>query len=420
MMAACLDSGSCAEVPAVSGTPCSNGTCDGDGVCVPGGVGGMGNTGGTGPTGGAGGSGTGGGGGATAGKVGIAAGGDHACAIQPDGHVYCWGSNSDGQLGDGTFGDSSLPVLVEGVRGAVAVDTGTAFSCALVAPSDRLELGGKIYCWGSSSFGQRGDGTFADSNVAVEVTGITDAVDFDLGNVHACAVHADGALSCWGSGSSGKLGNGITGDHANPQIVSTITDAHAVGLSNSATCVVHDDTTVSCVGLGPLGDNTGSPSTSFVDVLHDNSVTTFDKADTVDGGMGHMCALEQTGLIRCWGVNNSGQLGDGSQLDRFGAREILGFNATDVAAGAGHSCATTPANEVFCWGTDPNATGVGSTLSPVQVLGVPAAVGVAAGNGFTCMVAADGSGFCWGEGSSGQLGNGMTADSSGPVQIVFP
>ena len=157
-----------------------------------------------------------------------------------------------------------------------------------------------------------------------------------------------------------------------------------------------------------------------MDVLHDNSVTTFDKADTVDGGMGHMCALEQTGLIRCWGVNNSGQLGDGSQLDRFGAREILGFNATDVAAGAGHSCATTPANEVFCWGTAPNATGVGSTLSPVQVLGVPAAVGVAAGNGFTCMVAADGSGFCWGEGSSGQLGNGMTADSSGPVQIVFP
>jgi alpha-tubulin suppressor-like RCC1 family protein len=174
------------------------------------------------------------------------------------------------------------------------------------------------------------------------------------------------------------------------------------------------------VGSGPIGDNSGTPSTSFVDVLLDNSITTFDKASIVDGGMSHMCALEQTGLIRCWGSNSSGQLGDGTQVDRFGAKEILGFNATSVATGTGHSCAISPANEVFCWGTNPTATGVGSTLTPLQVVGVPGAAEVSVGNGFTCMVAGDGKVFCWGEGSNGQLGNGMAMDSASPVQVIFP
>ena len=112
----------------------------------------------------------------------ISAGGGHSCGITPGGAVKCWGSNGHGQLGNATNTNSNVPVQVSGITsGATAVGAGSGHSCAVVT-------GGAVKCWGDNFSGQLGNGTFTTSNVPVTVSGITSgATTISAGSVHSCA-----------------------------------------------------------------------------------------------------------------------------------------------------------------------------------------------------------------------------------------
>ena len=96
----------------------------------------------------------------------ISAGGNHTCAIVAGGTVDCWGSNSSGELGDGSTTDRIAPVPVSGLTGAVAVSAGFSHTCALLS-------GGTVTCWGRNSEGQLGDGSATSSSTPVAVVGLT-------------------------------------------------------------------------------------------------------------------------------------------------------------------------------------------------------------------------------------------------------
>lgn len=145
------------------------------------------------------------------GAVGISASYDSACAAFPDGTVSCWGANNQGQLGNGTFTGSVTPVQVSGLTNATSIQG----SCgSAVATHCAGTFGGGAVCWGSNSFGQLGNGSTAASNVPVTVTGLTGAVAIatgggaGTGNGSSCAILASGAVVCWGSNAYGQLGNG--------------------------------------------------------------------------------------------------------------------------------------------------------------------------------------------------------------------
>jgi len=147
----------------------------------------------------------------------IAAGYTHNCGIRRDGSVWCWGSGLYGQNGFGGYNhpfdaDHPYAIPVEGTRGLAFVDVslGGFHSCA-VATS------GRVYCWGWNSDHQLGDGTthrnggsdYDDaSGRAVEVLNLTDAVSVSAGNHHTCALTARREVWCWGSNDRGELGDG--------------------------------------------------------------------------------------------------------------------------------------------------------------------------------------------------------------------
>jgi hypothetical protein len=146
----------------------------------------------------------------------VSAGDEHTCALMMQGRVMCWGSNTWGQLGDGTATDRLTPTPVVGLAGeAVAIDAGYHHTCALLAS-------GVAQCWGRNVFGQLGDGTTADRltpTTVVGLSGLGTATAVSAGADHTCVLATSGATQCWGHRNWGALGNGSSGATPNPEPV---------------------------------------------------------------------------------------------------------------------------------------------------------------------------------------------------------
>ena len=125
----------------------------------------------------------------------VSLGGMHACSVMDNGSVYCWGANSNGQLGDGTTTDSSVPVLVgiPGSMGALSVSSGLQHACAVLE-------NGSVYCWGELLE------AWDNSQPIVEFPNLGNVISVTTANAHSCAILDDGTAYCWGDNTWGQLG----------------------------------------------------------------------------------------------------------------------------------------------------------------------------------------------------------------------
>jgi alpha-tubulin suppressor-like RCC1 family protein len=298
----------------------------------------------------------------------VVAGDEFACALLGDGTARCWGLGESGQRGDRSFATFALaPVAVSGLTGAVALDAGYGQACALLGDAT-------MRCWGGNSEGQLGNGTTTNPGIAqpVTVSGISGATAFTTGAYHTCALLGNGTLRCWGRNGQGQLGNGSFTQSSTPVAVSGVTGVTAVSGGGAHTCAVLSDGTVRCWGdneFGQLGNGTTTTSATAVQVVGIAS------AVAISAGWRHTCAILGDGTIQCWGQNQFWQLGNGTTGNSTTPVRVSGISGA-VAVTAGwwhHSCALLGDATVRCWGMNEwgqlgNGTATGSS-TPVLMRG---------------------------------------------------
>ncbi len=220
------------------------------------------------------------------------------------------------------------------------------------------------------------------------------------------------------------MGDGANNSHPIPATVETITDTFAfVDGGSSHTCGLTTGGGVKCWGMneeGQLGDGTTTYRTVPIDVI---SLTSGVSALSV--GAYHTCVLTTGGGVKCWGANWWGALGDGSFDNSYTPIDVTGLSSGVVAISMGgyQSCALTTGGGVKCWGGNwRGQLGDGAnddSPTPVNVVGLASGVSaISAGGNFTCALLTGGGVKCWGDNRYDQLGDGTTTSRNTPVDVT--
>lgn len=359
----------------------------------------------------------------------LSVGGSHACALDTEGRAWCWGSDWDGQLGNG-FRDNQLndkcgiseygrknaqcefsPVEVAGGRRYTAISAGWDHTCA-------LDARGRAWCWGQDAHGQLGSRKTRNrmkarcaNNRCVEWAPTAVAGRHRFRVISAawgttCAIDTRSKAWCWGYDTSGQVGNG-QGD----QETNCWWDFHC----EPRPVVVAGQRHFTDVSVGPT----------------------------------HSCALDKRGSAWCWGEDDFGELGDGRRPRRkqgtcdeqktceFKAVAVRGGVRFDtITVGTGHTCGLDGQGRAWCWGEgDEGQLGSGEFLQgqrkcqhdgngympnvaceyqPVRVLGGHVFVGIDGRNGeHTCAIDTQDRAWCWGQDTDGELGDTIAGHPDG-------
>lgn len=353
----------------------------------------------------------------------ISTGSSHSCALTNEGAVKCWGLNSSAQLGDSTTVNRSTPVAVLGLDSKVtAITAGYDFTCALTNT-------GGVKCWGANDVSQLGDGTQLRRNTPIDVSSLSTGVsDISAGWRHACALRLDGSVQCWGANNAGQLGDRTTTNQSKPVSVLGLDSAVvAIATGRAHSCALLRSGAVKCWGNntdGQLGDGTQLQRSGAVAVVNlDIDVV------AIAAGYDGSCAIGSNGQVRCWGNNSANMLlGDSNPLDMQTPVGLAGA-ATEVHSGRYHTCALIGSG-VKCWGQNSRGQlGDGTNVdrfTPVDVAGLNSGVSAIAAWGLnSCALTTVGGVKCWGFGGSrvgtapnGDVGDGTGQDRSYPTDVV--
>lgn len=336
----------------------------------------------------------------------ISAGNTTSCAVTSDNISSCWGGGSNGKLGvnDSLGNPSYVPVLVNTANGVSAlynktvkmVSQGDSHVC-VIASDD------KVYCWDSNTFGQLGDNSVTERRapVAVNTTnGVSSlynktVIDISVGHLHTCALASDNTVHCWGSGSNGRLGNNLASNSSVPVAVNTANGVSslynktvsAIGTGDGHSCALASDGTVHCWGtsaFGAIGENSVTQRNAPVPVNTTNGVSSLYGKTILSIGVGYerTCAVASDGTVHCWGIGSNGQRGDnstvGTQLVPVavnmvnGVSSLSGKSVVSVEVGESHTCVIASDKTAHCWGYNANGrlgdnTGTQRNV-PVQVV----------------------------------------------------
>ena len=204
-----------------------------------------------------------------------------SCALVANGTVMCWGRNEQGQLGDGTLLDRTLPSENHPVLHLADVEVlvaGKSHACA--SPSN-----GSVLCWGMNSVGQLGDGTLQRRSTPALAQGAQAhaVVSMDASRTHTCATYANGTMWCWGLNAEGQLGDGTTTFRSSPvrAFAQTGPAILKVTTGDGFTCITTSNHSLHCAGagtVGQLGDGAFTSNISMQEVTTDrprHRLTTF-------------------------------------------------------------------------------------------------------------------------------------------------
>lgn len=302
--------------------------------------------------------------GLSSGVVSISTSSTNSCVVTSLGAAKCWGQNNDGQLGNSnaTPGYSAIPVSVSGLSSGVAsISVANRHVCAVTTT-------GAAKCWGYGFYGALGNGSTSGSGVPVPVAGMNSGVaSISAGQWHSCAVLTSGAAKCWGDNSGGAIGDGSTAQRNTPVAVSGMNSPVAsISAGWGQTCSVSTSGGAKCWGYntyGDLGNGNEVNATAPVDVTGLTS-----GVSRVSTGVEHSCAVTTSGGIKCWGRNRYGGFGTGDTTNSDVPVNALGVSSGVAAISSAdqYSCARFSSGAAKCSGNNPwgqfgNGTALNST-----------------------------------------------------------
>lgn len=292
-----------------------------------------------------------------------------------------------------------------------ALTIGNIHKCAVKAD-------GSAWCWGSQWYGELGSGAPGQLLQPGQVVGLSSGVKSISAGIHStCAVTTGGALKCWGTGQ--KIGDGSTsGSNYSPvDVPSLASGVRSVSVGHAITCVVVDPGGVKCWGSGHSDVGSGVVAGGTVSTPTDVSGLTSGVA-TVSVGGGNpgsfACALTTTGGVKCWGriFKVGGTVTETVPVDMPG----LSSGVKAIAVGEQTLCVVTTSGGAKCVGDNGDAQfGNGTQTSsdtPVDVTGLTSGVvSVSVGRDHACALTNYGAVKCWGYAYYGRIGDGMVGDN---------
>jgi alpha-tubulin suppressor-like RCC1 family protein len=293
----------------------------------------------------------------------------HLCVVTDGGGVRCWGEGANGKLGNNGTTDALTPVTPTGLTtGVASVATGGQNSCAVMTD-------GTLKCWGSNANGQLGDGSTTNSNAPKTIAGAADVKKVAIGNQHICYLTNAGSVMCAGQNFQAQFGNGnrtsttafvAAGGGTSGSGLTGVNDINA---TSYLTCFLLNTGVTKCAGYDQYGDmGTGSVTSA----INSTPQTADVSAASISGSIGHQCAVTTSGGAKCWGQGTTGKLGTNSTANSGMPTNVVGLTSDvlQTATGTNHSCALTKTG-VKCWGINNQqqlgATGIASSNIPVDV-----------------------------------------------------
>jgi alpha-tubulin suppressor-like RCC1 family protein len=322
--------------------------------------------------------------------ISVSAGDDFACALFAGGSVKCWGSNTYGQLGNGTLVSSPTQVTVLDVSDATQISAGVDSACALLSQ-------GTVKCWGANSFAQLGNGSTINSSTPVTVAQLSGVRTLTSGFHFRCALLVTGTAKCWGENDNGQLGNGSFVAEKEPVAVLDVRGATELAVDEDHACAVLSQGTVKCWGANNFGQlGNGSRVLSKVPVL----VKGLSAVTQVGVGFSNTCALLRAGTVKCWGYNGDGELGDATKTNSISAKSVVGLaHVTKLSVGNFNSCAQMSGGAVDCWGFNSSAIlRANSTSTPApsdETLGLTSDLALSIDSGYSCSLSSKQTVECW-------------------------
>ncbi len=377
----------------------------------------------------------------------------HFAGVKMDGTLWAWGTNSSGQVGNGTTLSQASPVQVGGANSWIDVACGASHTLAIMAD-------GTLWAWGLNSSGQLGDGTTTVRLTPVRTGTATNWVSVTCGDNFSAGIKTDGSLWLWGQNTSGQLGNGNTTSFSTPLQLGTSGGWASASCGTSHTLAIKTDGTLWGWGRradGQLGDGTGSVrltpaqigtaidwaalscgANASYSLKTDGSLWAWGTAGTGGLGVGdtfthstptrigldadwqsvvcngtYSVAVKANATLWSWGVNTNGQLGDGTTATRTSPVQIgLG---TEWSAPAGATMALDGDGTVWKWGF--SGLTQGDIPIPVGTDTFWAAKTAVAAGSYSMVVDQSGVLWGWGSNTSGQLADGTTVSRSVPLPV---